>query len=64
MPDYQKLYHKMFNGVTDTIESLIKLQQDVEEEYLLSCGEDDKRRAKMKLIINKEVKTNNSNIDK
>lgn len=31
---YKKLYHKMFNEVTDTIENLIKLQQDAEEMYL------------------------------
>ncbi len=43
MPDFEKLYHKAFNGITDQINSLIKLQQEVEEEYLKSCENDDKR---------------------
>ena len=36
MPDYEKLYFKLFNGITDTINALIKLQNDAEEEYLKS----------------------------
>ncbi len=38
MPDYQKLYCKMFNVITDTIEELKKAQQEAEELYLQSCG--------------------------
>lgn len=37
MPDYQKLYLKMFNAVTDVIEKLKKLQQEAEELYIESC---------------------------
>ncbi len=48
MPDFEKLYHKTFNGITDQINSLIKLQQEVEEEYLKSCENDDKRFALIK----------------
>ena len=36
MPDYEKLYFKLFNGITDAINSLTKLQIDVEEEFLKS----------------------------
>ncbi len=36
MTDYEKLYFKLFNGVTDTINALVKLQMDAEEEYLKS----------------------------
>ena len=32
--DYQKLYSKLFNGITDTIEQLKELQIQVEEDYL------------------------------
>ncbi len=32
--DYQKLYSKLFNGITDTIERLQELQIQVEEDYL------------------------------
>ena len=34
MTDYQKLYSKMFNAITDTIENLKKVQIEAEEEYL------------------------------
>ena len=40
MPNYQKLYHKLFNDITDTIEDLKKSQQEAEEMYLLSCEEE------------------------
>ena len=29
--DYKALYYRLFNGVTDTINKLIELQQDVEQ---------------------------------
>lgn len=32
--DYQKLYSKLFNGITDTIEQLQQLQIQAEEDYL------------------------------
>lgn len=41
MPDYQKLYLKMFNAVTDIIEELKKLQQEAEELYIESCEEEE-----------------------
>ena len=41
MPDYQKLYCKMFNVITDTIEELKKAQQEAEKLYILSCEEED-----------------------
>ena len=41
MPDYQKLYHKLFNDITDIIETLKKSQQEAEELYLESCEEED-----------------------
>ena len=36
MPDYQKLYHKLFNAITDTIEDLKNIQREAEEEYINS----------------------------
>ena len=41
MPDYQKLYCKMFNVITDTIEELKKAQQETEELYILSCEKEE-----------------------
>ena len=41
MTDYQKLYLKAFNGITDTILSLQRLQQQLEEEYVKSCKCED-----------------------
>ncbi len=40
MPDYEKLYHKLFNDITDAIEYLQKAQQDAEEMYLDMCEEE------------------------
>jgi hypothetical protein len=40
MPDYEKLYHKLFNEITATIENLQKVQQDAEEMYLDMCEEE------------------------
>ncbi|MBR2453178.1 MAG: hypothetical protein IKB32_03935 [Clostridia bacterium] len=40
MPDYKKLYHKLFSDITDTIENLQKAQQDAEEMYLDMCDEE------------------------
>lgn len=53
MPDYKKLYHKAFNAITDEINNLIKIQQDLEEAYLKSCEEDDKRRRVIRLTETK-----------
>lgn len=40
MPDYQKLYHKLFNAITDTIEDLKNVQIEAEEEYINSYDEE------------------------
>ncbi len=40
MPDYEKLYHQLFNDITKTIEKLQKAQQNVEEMYLDMCEEE------------------------
>ncbi len=50
MPDFEKLYHKVFNGITTQINALVKLQQEVEEEYLKQCEEDDKSRFTIRLV--------------
>lgn len=34
MPDYKKLYLRLFNAVTDAIEILTEAQQDCEELYV------------------------------
>ena len=34
MPDYKKMYFDLFNGITDTIESLKKLQKEAEERII------------------------------
>lgn len=40
MPDYKKMYFELFNGITDAIENLKKLQRDAEEKII--NFEDDK----------------------
>lgn len=42
MPDYEKLYHLLFNRITDLIEELQELQQQAEELYIKSCEEEQK----------------------
>lgn len=37
MPDYEKLYHKLFNDITDAIEILQKAQENAEEMYMDMC---------------------------
>lgn len=49
MPDYEKLYHYLFNGITDIIEELKDLQINAEEIYLQSCEEEDSANA-LKLV--------------
>ncbi|MBO4941048.1 MAG: hypothetical protein J6D15_02445 [Clostridia bacterium] len=44
MKDEKELYHKMFNGITNTIENLVKLQQDAEEMYLQYYDEKDEKK--------------------
>lgn len=34
MQDYEKMYFELFNGVTDIIEDLKKLQQKTEKMYM------------------------------
>jgi len=34
MPDYQKMYHSLFNDVTDAISNLQQAQQRTEEIYM------------------------------
>ena len=34
MPDYQKMYHSLFNDVTDAISKLQQAQQKTEEMYM------------------------------
>ena len=36
MPDYQSLYHMLFNHITDTIESLMAIQRQAEALYINS----------------------------
>ena len=40
MTDYQQLYSKMFNAITDTIEHLKQVQIEAEEDYLKLCEND------------------------
>ncbi len=41
MPNYKKMYFKLFNDVTDAIELLKKAQIDAEEEYINSSEEEE-----------------------
>lgn len=36
MPDYQEMYYKLFNRITDIIEELKEIQKQAEELYIRS----------------------------
>ena len=40
MPDFEKMYFELFNGVTDIIEELKALQQKAENLYVDGASED------------------------
>jgi len=40
MDNYKNIYYKMFNKVTDIIEELKKIQQEMEEKYIESVETD------------------------
>ena len=42
MPDFEKMYFELFNGVTDIIEELKALQQKAEKLYVDGASEDGK----------------------
>lgn len=48
--DYQKLYSKLFNGITNTIESLHQLQIQAEEDYLDMADEDESKVVKLNVV--------------
>ena len=53
MPDYKKMYTKLFNSVTDAIEILKQAQIETEEIYINSGEEEDKKVLKIK-VLNKD----------
>ena len=40
MPDYKKMYHKLFNAMTDAIENMKQAQIEAEEIYINSSEQD------------------------
>ncbi len=57
MSNYKKQYFKAFNGISDAIERLIRLQQQLEEEYI-STSENTKESYPLLQLVKKE-KTQN-----
>ncbi len=53
MIDYQKLYSKLFNGITDTIEQLKELQIQAEEDYLQMGDEEENKVVKFNVVKGK-----------
>lgn len=41
MPDYKKMYHTLFNAVTEVLRQLEQAQIDTEEIYISDMEEDD-----------------------
>jgi len=40
MPDYKKMYHDLFNAITDLIRELQDAQRETEEMYMSQGGEE------------------------
>jgi hypothetical protein len=55
MPDYQKMYHSLFNDVTDAVTKLQQAQQKTEEMYM-----DSKETVLTSFPGTSEKKTNDS----
>ncbi len=58
MPDYEKMYFELFNGVTDIIEELKALQQKAEKLYIDGAGEEGKKGIKTKRTLRTESSFN------
>jgi hypothetical protein len=56
MPDYQKMYIRLFNKVTDVIAELQQIQRDTEQFYI--------KNADTELFLLKAKDNTSSNIDK
>ena len=54
MPNYKKMYHDLFNSVTDAIESLKEAQIKAEEEYINSSEKDSEKLVRLKTADKKE----------
>ncbi len=54
MPDYKKLYHKLFNAMTDAITILQQAQLEVEEEYIETSENDNIKALRFKVVEKKE----------
>ncbi len=50
MNEYKELYSMLFNGVTDIIEDLKKLQEKAEDRYLKLTDEEYKKKPVLKFI--------------
>ena len=59
MPDYQKMYHSLFNDVTDAISRLQQAQQKTEEMYM-----DSKETVLTPFVKKSEEKRPNSRSDR
>ena len=59
MPDYKRMYAKLFNAITDAVEILQQAQQETEEIYIESCDIDDLNAAKLKILDKKNKKDKN-----
>ena len=49
MPDYKEMYFELFNKLTDVIEQLKEIQQEMEEKCIDS-GDEQKRMSCCKMI--------------
>ena len=56
MPDYKTMYFKLFNSVTDAIDTLTEAQKEAEEMYLTSSENEDEKIKKIKIVSPKTDK--------
>ena len=56
MPDYKRMYAKLFNAITDATHILQQAQQETEEMYIASGDIDDLQKVKLKVLDKKNKK--------
>ena len=59
MPDYKKMYAKLFNAITDATEILQQAQRETEEMYIASGEIDDLQKVKLKVLDKKDKNSKN-----
>ena len=56
MPDYERMYGKLFNAITDAVEILQQAQRETEEIYIETIEKDEHRMKNLEEMRRKNIK--------